>query len=85
MSGMTIPMPSTPVDPELILYVCMYYGWIGSYLLPPRLTSDTYLIFLQEVLGELLKVSLDISGFNTISHYPILQVQFVITLTDVLG
>ena len=35
--------------------------YIGPYLLPPRLTGHNNLIFLQEVLGELLEaVSLDI-------------------------
>ena len=47
------------------------------------------LIFLQEVFGEILEnVSLDTvdaSGFNTMACHSILQVQFVISLTDVSG
>ena len=62
---------------------------IGPYLLPSRLTGHAYLIFLQEVLGKLLEdVSLDVRRCLWFQHdmvyHPIMQVQFVITLTDVL-
>ena len=59
---------------------------IGRYHLS---SGHTYLIFLQEILGELLEaVSLDIRRrlwSQHEAHRPILQVRLVITLTDVSG
>ena len=63
--------------------------FIGPYLLPPRLTGHTYLIFLQEVLGEILEdMSLENRRRLWFQHDgapPRFAVWFVITLTDVSG
>ena len=56
---------------------------IGPYLLPPRLTGHAYLPANYWKLCHW--TSVDASGFNMMVYHPILQVWFVITLTDALG
>ena len=79
------PMDSSNVSALMCGQVSWTVVWLGLTFFHPAYMVRR--IFLQKVLGELLEnVTLDIvddSVFNTMTHYPILQVPFVIILTNV--